>query len=187
MGIIYSAKNKVNEKVYIGKTYNPLYVRKNSHKYDAKRGEPSYFYNALRKYDWDDFDWNVELNTDYVDFWEKVFINNYKSQGLSYNLKPGGDGGPHTEETKKKISESQKGKIRSKEAKEKNRIAHLGKIGSNRKPFILISPDGIEKKFITSQEASNFIGTDARGIRRFVSGKTKKLKCGWILKGVCYG
>lgn len=58
--IIYCAKNVITNEVYIGKTTKPLYKRKSDHKYEAfKRLRHSKFYQALRKYGWDNFVWSV--------------------------------------------------------------------------------------------------------------------------------
>lgn len=58
--IIYCAKNKINNKVYIGKTIKPLCKRMSDHKYEAfKRHRQSKFYNALREFGWENFSWSI--------------------------------------------------------------------------------------------------------------------------------
>lgn len=61
-GVVYCAKNKINGKCYIGETVSKFYIRQSAHKGNAlkpkeKRDFESAFYNAIRKYGWDNFEW----------------------------------------------------------------------------------------------------------------------------------
>jgi GIY-YIG catalytic domain-containing protein len=51
-GIIYKITNKVNGKIYIGKTVQPFKQRVKSHKYKSCRA----FNNAIKTYGWDSFE-----------------------------------------------------------------------------------------------------------------------------------
>lgn len=133
-GIIYKAENKVNGKVYIGKTIQKLYVRKKRHKFDSFNIIPSgYFHRAIRKHGWDNFEWSILCETDSeskLKTLEKFYIAAYRKMGVCYNMTDGGEGLSgwyHSEETRKKISLKNKGKTISKETREKLSEINKGK------------------------------------------------------------
>lgn len=110
--IIYKIQNKINGKIYIGQTVGTLEHRMSQHKANGKK--ISVIGNAIHKYDWDNFDVEVideaetieELNRKEI-YW----IGYYKSLSPNgYNLELGGRNALHEEETRKKISQSLKGK-----------------------------------------------------------------------------
>lgn len=129
IGTVYCFINKINNKLYIGETVKSNYEERFSeHRNKAERGINNYFYKAIRKYGWDNFDKvilfqteileNTEENKKYlnniVNQKEVYYINKYKTtnHNFGYNLTNGGDGivgYKHSEETKKKLSESHKG------------------------------------------------------------------------------
>ncbi|AEW47209.1 putative endonuclease [Bacillus phage BCP78] len=125
---IYKAVNKINGKVYVGKTTGALERRKRQHKHAAKSEKnKSYFHKALLKYGWENFSWEVidtatdcdELNIKEI-FWIKQLEANTSAKG--YNLTIGGDGKvgyTHTEEARKRMSEARKGKKMSEDLKKK--------------------------------------------------------------------
>lgn len=96
--VIYKATNKINGKVYIGKTYN-LEKRKKEHIYDIDNGLP--FHNALKKYGVDNFEWEIIDNatTDSEIREKEIFwIKEYNScisfpNSNGYNITLGGEGG----------------------------------------------------------------------------------------------
>lgn len=135
--LIYKATNKISGRCYIGKTIQPFNRRINNHRYYARKGIKNKFYDSIRSYGFDVFEWEVickcrtkeELNER-----EKFFIKKYSN---NYNMTEGGDGGPvmvgknnpnygkkfpewskrmkednpsKRPEVRKKISESKKGK-----------------------------------------------------------------------------
>ncbi|HSH24238.1 MAG TPA: GIY-YIG nuclease family protein, partial [Massilibacterium sp.] len=110
--IIYSAKNKINGKRYIGQTTQVLYKRKSKHKFDAKRyGDKYPLYKAINEDGWDNFEWEVleELNDNIsqeeLDERECYWIEYYNSVNEGYNCQVGGQSGYyHTDETKELIS-----------------------------------------------------------------------------------
>lgn len=66
-GLIYVAKCEVTGKYYVGQTIKWLAHRKKQHKREAERGVLQYkFYNAVRHYGWDSFQWEV-LEQDIAD------------------------------------------------------------------------------------------------------------------------
>src|SRR5260370_6574829 len=129
--IIYILKNKCNNKVYIGQTWNTLKERG-----DGGYGyiKSSHLYNAIKKYGWDNFYYEFLTLThtqEVADYWEQYFIDKFKSNNrkYGYNIKLGGSHGKHSvnstkgrklsEEHKKKISHSLIGNVVSEETKNK--------------------------------------------------------------------
>ena len=121
--IIYKVTNLVNQKVYIGQSINSLEQRKAEHYKDAKRTDrPTvYFHNALLKYDWKYFKWEVIEEVDNINalnereiYWISFYNSTNKNKG--YNLKSGGkNGGTCCEETKAKIGKTTKDKWKNPE------------------------------------------------------------------------
>ena len=149
--IIYKVTNKVNSKCYIGQTINPLYERKKGHKYAAReRGRYSYFYNAIRKYGWDNFSWEVVCEcgtTEELNDKEVYYIGLYGD----YNLAKGGNsrsGYKHSEKYKQNMSRVLKGRIFSDEHRKNLSVAITGIQRTKEhkeslcKSYIIISPNG---------------------------------------------
>ena len=95
--IIYKATNKINGKVYIGQTSHSLEWRINKHRQDSQR-QDSYFYRAIRKYGFDNFDWEIiddtATNHEELNELEKFYIKQYDSfdnKEKGYNSTSGGD------------------------------------------------------------------------------------------------
>ncbi|PGO60728.1 GIY-YIG nuclease family protein [Priestia megaterium] len=114
--LIYKATNLVNNKVYIGKTVTTLKRRMIQHKHDAlKANTNGKFYNAIRKYGWESFSWEIVYKgTDNEDICKKEIelISLHNSIKEGYNATIGGEGMAgflHSEETKAKVSASRKG------------------------------------------------------------------------------
>ena len=110
---IYCHRNKINNKIYIGQTCQKLQRR-------WREGEGykhcSYFYSAIQKYGWDNFEHFIlfdNLTQEEANKMEKRIILLFDSINpeIGYNLELGGDNKQHTEETKQKISNSLKGKF----------------------------------------------------------------------------
>jgi hypothetical protein len=95
---IYRATNIITGKVYIGfDSYWPK--RKGEHKGSVQRGEPYKFYNAIRKYGWDNFVWDIIYQSkDYdhcLNTMEQHFIDEYDSIRHGYNSAKGGGKGAY--------------------------------------------------------------------------------------------
>lgn len=131
MGLIYQAKNLVNGKRYVGQTRKTLEQRKSIHKYNTKT-QYTYFYRALKKYSFNNFEWSVlesDIDPENLNDREVLWIAELDTFGPGgYNMTTGGkQGTERSEETRRKISTTHKGKTFSKEHKRNLSIAHQGK------------------------------------------------------------
>jgi group I intron endonuclease len=134
---IYIIENKINGKAYIGKA-NDIKRRWGKHRDAARDGSDGLLYRAMRKHGIENFQIRVIDEADdesYVlNTLEPMWISRLRNEGVElYNLTNGGDGIPgliHSEETKRKMSESQRGKKMSDEQKLKLRDVNLGKTHS---------------------------------------------------------
>lgn len=130
IGTVYCFVNKQNGKLYFGETVKSDYrERFTEHRNKAfTENIINYFYNAIRKYGWENFDKYVIYQTeilektqenrkklnDIVNEIEKDFIKKYSTtnHNIGYNLTDGGDGVlgyKFSEETRKKLSEARSG------------------------------------------------------------------------------
>lgn len=172
--IIYKAVNKANGKVYVGKTEKSLEERKRMHEWNALNnghGYKSKFYNAIRKYGVESFEWSVidETSKDKEELAEKEkeYILACNSVGMGYNISVGGFGGdnftnnPNKEEIRKKISESLIGRKMSKSFCEKQSKRCKGK---------KMSPETIEK--MSKAQKGKIITQETRDkIRKKLTGR----------------
>lgn len=132
--IIYKVENKINGKIYIGKTIYSLKTRKPCHLSYARNGRNTYFHKALRKYGEENFEWSILTETDSetkLNALEKFYIMVYRKMGILYNMTDGGEGQSGcspSEEIRKKYSELYKGKSISEETKKKISNGNKGKI-----------------------------------------------------------
>lgn len=102
-----------NGKRYIGKTECPIHKRMREHKHRSKTATTR-FYNAVRKYGWENLDWIILeecVDSETLSQKEKGWIKKFDSlnRDKGYNLREGGEGGRHSDETKQKISASNSG------------------------------------------------------------------------------
>ena len=122
--------DKGQEKSYIGQTIEDNVENrwgKNGNGY--LRGESDHkMARAIRKYGWNSFSHKVLLTIEcetpeelvfWLDEWEKYYIWLYDSFYNGYNSTTGGSNGIMCEESKRKLSESHKGKPLSEEHKQK--------------------------------------------------------------------
>ena len=153
--IIYKITNKINGKIYIGKSERSLTIRWKSHCDSVKIVSQSYFHRAIRKNGALNFTIQIidrAINNQKLNKLEKYYILKFNSTNpeIGYNGTFGGDGGmptkesrlkiskalsgrkkPRTsDETRRKISIANSGKTHSKETREKISKIHLGKIVS---------------------------------------------------------
>lgn len=139
MGYIYLRTNRINGKKYVGLTTD-LKTRQYNWNNLNQPYAGNVITNARAKYGIDAFDFEIlkECNDNELDYWEKYYIKELNTKKpYGYNMTEGGDGCPgyiHSEETRKKISESLKGKTPwikgkhlSEETKKKLSIINKGK------------------------------------------------------------
>ena len=96
MAIIYKITNTINGMIYIGKTIRTLQRRKTAHKTTAKNGSKTYLHRAMRKYGFDNFQFEVieECIEDNINESEISWIVSENSLvPTGYNMTEGGDGG----------------------------------------------------------------------------------------------
>jgi len=87
--IIYLITNKVNSKIYVGKTSKSLQDRFKRHCYNHQN-QNTYLYRAMRKYGIENFTIKILEETDFPNEQEIYWIKTLKPQ---YNMTIGGDGG----------------------------------------------------------------------------------------------
>jgi group I intron endonuclease len=140
--LIYKITNDINDRIYIGQTTLSLkeriYNYRKEYKHD-KRHRP--ILDAMRKYGIEHFNFKIVgdniSSMEELDEKEKFYIKKYKSlcSENGYNIELGGNGrGKHSEETKRKISEAQKGKLNHMWSK-------TGKQNSTSHPIIELTTD----------------------------------------------
>lgn len=141
---IYVIQNKINLKIYVGKTNNPdkrykdhIYITNNS-----TNTNKFLIHRAINKYGKDNFLFQVieefENELDCLEaekFWIEFFrsdINRFGSE-YGYNLTAGGDGIlglKHSQQAKNKISKANKGRIFDQETRYRMSESHKGKPSS---------------------------------------------------------
>ena len=136
------ATNMVNGKQYVGQTVGSLERRKGGHiSKTLNNRDVCHFHNAIRKYNIDNFDWEI-LHDDIFDIkilnqLEIFYIGFYDTFDSGYNLTLGGEGSvgyKPSDETRKKLSivrigkdSPMYGKKHSAEAKRKMSEAQKGR------------------------------------------------------------
>ena len=132
---VYKHTNKINGKIYIGQTCKvPQQRWANGEGYQ----KCTLFYKAIQKYGWDNFEHEIvkkDLTHEEADNEEKFLIACFESNkpDKGYNLTSGGEGAEHSETTKQKMRDNQKGELNtffgrkhSLETIEKMKQAHTG-------------------------------------------------------------
>ena len=126
---VYIHTNKINGKMYIGQTcQDPEDRWKNGNGYK----KCTYFYRAIQKYGWDNFEHEIiasHLTLDEANNFEELLIGvlNTMNPNNGYNLKSGGKSNLLSELTKRKIGKANKGHKMSEEQKNKLIESHKGK------------------------------------------------------------
>jgi hypothetical protein len=132
-GLVDKSKNELK---YIGKSINPQ-SRYRKHLQDSYKKisyKDNWIYSSLLKNEKPELLIIDEVNEDNWVFWEKHYISYYKSIGCKLtNISEGGDNPPSalgrkwTPEQLKRISENNKGKKRSEETKKNISLSKKGK------------------------------------------------------------
>ena len=97
MAYIYKITNRINKKVYIGKTYTSVEQRWKEHlrDYNKTRCEKRPLYSAMNKYGIENFSIEQIEETSSPEEREKYWIEKYDSFHNGYNATLGGDGKPY--------------------------------------------------------------------------------------------
>ena len=130
---VYDHTNKINGKKYVGVTQKKPEKRWRN----GKGYERQYFYNAILKYGWENFEHTIlktGMTQEEANYYEKYYIKEFDSLlgHNGYNAAIGGyDAGMtglhHSEETKKKMSVARRGKTLSLEHRKKLSEVRKGK------------------------------------------------------------
>lgn len=132
-GTIYLIRNGVNNMCYIGQTVKDANCRLREHIGDANSNRKKYtIHCAIRKHGKENFSLEIleTVTADLLNEREEYWISHYDTYKSGYNETKGGGGirgWHHSEETKKKMSESQKGRPANPSSTEGVRRYHLGK------------------------------------------------------------
>jgi group I intron endonuclease len=198
-GFIYKITNP-NGRVYIGQTKN---FKKRKSYYSASMNGQPLLQRSIAKYGYESHSFEVidececDINNNSLDELEIYWINEYKSNHIKYpenlgmNLTDGGGGRfgyKLTEETKLKISKSNKGKKLTEETKLKISQSHTGKkIPDEVKKKISNSTKG-EKSHLYGKEKSPEIKEKLRKANLGkISSKRKKVEAYNYLTGEYIG
>jgi group I intron endonuclease len=159
---IYGIQNLVTKRIYIGSSTN-IKGRWRTHKSylkNNKHGNP-YLQRSWNKYGEKSFEFFFieECSEKLLYEREQFWFDYYKENGLVYNVREvvesnKGINHPMSEETRKKISEKERGKIISEETRKKLSEAHKGR---KRLPF--------------SKEHKEKIGEANKGKKSWITGK----------------
>ena len=113
MGCIYKITNAVNGKAYIGKTKNDAKTTRIREHFKG-HGGARILARAMAKYGVDVFSWEILQDgviPELLDSYEIELIQSHNTASPNgYNLTHGGEGGIHTPESKRKISDAIRGK-----------------------------------------------------------------------------
>ena len=192
---IYCIENKADGKCYVGKSVN-IPKRWNEHKGALRNGR--HFNKHLQKawdfYGEESFRFMVleYANPDKLAELEIAYISEHNAFGENgYNFTMGGDGGllgmPKSEETRRKISEANKGRQHTLEEKAKVSEALKGKsftdehkkrIGDANKVSHIKSVLCVEtgQVFDSLKEAGKYFNTDCSNIGHVCKGRQEKAK-----------
>ncbi len=196
MGYIYKITNKIDNKMYVGQTTKDLEERWKGHL--KKNSNCRYLSSALKKYGKENFKFELICISfdEYLDEIEKQYIKKFNCLVPNgYNLREGGNSSKHNEETKKKISESLKGrtdlvhprpqlgKPLREETKQKLREINTGKkhtiesIKKMGKSVLKLDLDGnIIDKYISTREAGRVNNISFSSIINCCNGKKNTAK-----------
>lgn len=164
--IIYKATNKINGKCYIGQTRHSLEHRKTIHLRCAKKGVETHFYQAIRKYGEENFEWEIICSTNdkqRLNELETFYIQKYNSIKQGYNMVDGGNNNIMDIESVKTKHDAV---MQSPEVRKK--------ISNSMKAY--------RKEHKFSEEHRRKLSEKARGNHNFGSGDTRSVGCYCILE-----
>lgn len=193
--IIYTIKNAINGKEYVGQTKYDCEYRFDQHIKKALKGHKGALYSAIRKYGKENFYISlVDGANNQTELNYKEWLWVHKKETLfpnGYNLKDGGGSkGSLSQHVKQEISRKNKGVPLSAEAKIKHRNAIIKRLKenglhenslkavrqlaeNNRKPIICIETGF---KFYSVTVAAAYLQTSTSNICKNLKGRIKRIK-----------
>ena len=183
---IYKITSPSN-KIYIGQSID-IERRFNNYRLLFCKKQ-KYLYNSLFKYGIENhtfevlLDFDIDVSTEYLTHCEQFFMDYYRNEGYELlNLREAGNKGKQSDETKKKMSNSAKGKRKSEETRKKMSERKKG-IDSKKKKIVL--QYDLENNFITQYESISYASIKTKVsyncISRVCNGK-RKTAGGYIWK-----
>lgn len=164
IGIIYKARNTINNKEYIGQTIQTLYNRRKEGYGDTKFGR------AIRKYGKEKFEYVILWELEYEDKIELIYnlnileeieigVRNLTDSNYGYNTKMGGFNGTfkHTEEAIEKIRESSRRPNSGQFIKGQIGI-NLGRTWKNTEEYKKRHSEIMKKSYISTGRKSGMFG-----------------------------
>lgn len=138
--IVYVAQNRLNGKVYVGKTTAPLEERWRLHLVAVKQGSQYAFHRAIRKYGAESFlvcTVTSALNLEELSRLEEYYIAKFHSDEEGYNMTLGGEPGWVFVNALNKLNHPRgmKGKRHSNETRARMRKAHAGLVDGEKHPM----------------------------------------------------
>lgn len=132
-GLIYLITNLVNGKVYVGQTVRGIYSRWSGHKHSARKNAPGSLYSAMRKHGFGAFHIQAianATNRESLNQLETIWILLLRANECEtgYNLSTGGEYPQLTELSRRRMSETRKGRIITPEWRE-----NISKSGKGKK------------------------------------------------------
>jgi group I intron endonuclease len=123
---IYKVTNTTNNKCYIGLTSRDFETRRYEHIYESKGDSVFKFHQALRKYSYDNFTWEIlESGLESIKIAnerEMFYIKKFNSYSNGYNMTKGGGGRDNyffSSLARERMRQAKLGTIRTQESKEK--------------------------------------------------------------------
>ena len=115
--IVYKATNRLNGKIYIGQSQQPLQERIKGHFRFSRYKEGGAFQKAMREYGSNNFKWEVLRicdNIESLNAFEQYYILYYDSMNSGYNRTSGGLNCKISKKTKEKLKQANLNRIRMK-------------------------------------------------------------------------
>ena len=184
---VYKITNKVSGKSYVGQTIRDVKTRFIEHAAQDRKYPIS---NAIRKYGKTNFVIETLLETDNIEVLnkkEEEYINKFNTLTPNgYNLKEGGFNKTYSEDSKQKMSESAKKRVRephSAETKKKMSLSALGKkksdshranLAISKRKQIICYETG--ENYSSLMEAAEALQVTKGAIWSVINGKLKSVK-----------
>jgi group I intron endonuclease len=185
--IVYKSTNIINGKCYVGQTTKPLQKRVQAHLCNSKyeRDTSPYFHRALRKYGENNFIWKVLCECNTKEELNEMEIYHIQQNPDNYNIGKGGEGSnggcgrpagfKHTDVTKKRIGEANKGNTYSLGRKQTQKVKDsLRK--ANERSFLITYPNGDTKVIVGLKQFAVEEGLNPVGLSHCATKRQKTHK-----------